>query len=106
MNNSNIINFNLISYVLILEGKVLMTKFGKKKRKLSIIVITSSSICLKIVQNLLGVLYTLVHLTHFPCTVNVIPSYNDANSISLKLCVHVGVLIMFSMVWLRKWWMT
>ena len=41
----------------------------------------SNSSCLKIIQNLLGALYTLVHLAHFPCTVSVIPLYNDINFI-------------------------
>ena len=67
------IDFNFISYV-----------FGKKrKKKLSIIVLMSNSSYLKIVQNLLGALYTLVHLAHFPCTVSVIPLYNDTNFIFL-----------------------
>ena len=34
----------------------------------------------------------------YPCTVNVIPLYSDKFHISSKLYVHVGVLIMFSMV--------
>ena len=43
----------------------------------------SNSSCLKIRQNLLGVLYTLVHLAHFSYTVSVIPLYNDTNFIFL-----------------------
>ena len=100
------INFNFISYVLILIGKVLMIQFDKKFF-LSIIVRISTSNCLKIVQNLLGALYTLVHLIHFPCTVNVMTLYNGANSTPPpRSCIHVGMLTMFSMVQLTKWWMT
>ena len=55
----------------------------------------SNSIYLEIIQNILGALYTFVHLTHFPCIVSLIPLYSDATFIiSLKLCVHIGVLIM------------
>ena len=64
----------------------------------------SSSSCLKIAQNLLGALYTLVYLTHFSCIISV-TLYNGANFISLLSCVYIGVLTMFPMVWLRKKWL-
>ena len=79
MNNSNIIDFNFIPYVLIFVENVLMTWFGKKKP--SIIVLMSNSSCLKIVQNLLEVLYTFVHLAHFSCTVSVISLYSECNTL-------------------------
>ena len=76
------IDFNFISYVLIFVGNVLMTYFGKKRKrkKLSIIVLMLNSSCLKIVQNLLGVLYT---------TVSVIPLYNDTNFIYLLIYISM-----------------
>ena len=46
----------------------------------------SNSSCLKIVQNLLGALYTLIHLAYFPYTMSVIPLYSDTNFISLVIC--------------------
>ena len=59
-----------------------------KKKKLSIIVLMSNSSCLKIVQNPLGVLYTLIHSVHFPYTISVI-LYSGANFIHLLNYVSI-----------------
>ena len=82
MNNSNTIDFNFISYMLIFVRNVLMTYFGKKKKTINNCLNVKFKL-FKIVQNLLGALYTLVHLAHFPCTVSVISLYNDTNFIFL-----------------------
>ena len=76
MNNSNMINFNFISYVLILVGKVLMTQFGKKEK----IINYHPNVKLKLFKNSTKPIRSFVH----PCTLDTFSLYNDTNSISLQ----------------------
>ena len=81
MNNSNMINFNFISYVLILVGKVLMTQFGKKEK----IINYHPNVKLKLFKNSTKPIRSFVH----PRTLDTFSLYNDANSISLQCYVSM-----------------
>ena len=59
MNNLNMINFNFISYVLILVEKVLMTYFGNKNKKIKKIV---PNVKLKLFKNHTKPFRSFVHL--------------------------------------------
>ena len=68
MNNLNMINFNFISYVLILVEKVLMTYFGNKNKKIKKIV---PNVKLKLFKNHTKPIMSFIHLS----TVGTFPLY-------------------------------
>ena len=99
INNSNMINFdfNFISHVLILIGKVLVTQFGKKKKHA---IANCSNVKFKLFTNCTKLIRSLVH----PYTFGTFSLYSQCNIlvqwckfyISHKLCVHVCVNYIFN----------
>ena len=86
-----------------------MAQFGKKrKKKKEKSIDNRSNVKLKLIKNHTKPIKSSVHL----CTLSTFPMYNQCNIIQWckfyfppKLCVHVGVLSMFLIIWLRKLWM-